>query len=305
MNAPMLHPPLALVSSFSDLFIAACELDVIAFKPGNVSQESPGHGMTAEDFMISAKAAAPHVANANLCVGERIYRAIEATYQAVGCNTNLGIVLLAVPLIHAAENRSPSESLAWHLRHTLLMLTREDAQWVYQAIRLAAPGGLGESRRHDVNEEPTVTLRGAMQEAAERDRIAYQYAHAYADIFGTGLVSLHQGRKCWGCEDAAVTTTYLGFLTDFPDSHIWRKYGRHTADQVQKMALDCMDNLRQCADWPSAKTYLKGLDQALKTADLNPGTSADLTVATWLADRLSHGKGISTFNQNKSSTQFV
>lgn len=301
MNAPMLHPPL--VSSFHDLFIAACELDVIAFKPGNVSQESPGHGMTAEDFLVSAKAAAPHVANSSLCVGERIYRAIEATRQSVGCNTNLGIVLLAVPLIHAAENCSSDESFAWRLRHTLLMLTQEDAQWVYQAIRLAAPGGLGESQRHDVNHEPTVTLRRAMQEAAKRDRIAYQYAHDYADILGKGLASLHQGRKYWGSDDIAVTTTYLGFLADFPDSHIGRKYGRHTADHVQKMALDCIANLHQCTDWPSAKTYLKSLDQALKSADLNPGTSADLTVATWLADRLMHEEGACIFIQNKGSTQ--
>lgn len=290
MNAPMLHAPV--VAPFADLFVAACELDVVAFKPGNVSHESPGHGMTAEHFLISAKAAAPYVADSRLCVGERIYRAIEATRQAVDCNTNLGIVLLAVPLIHAVENRSFSttRSLAWHVHHTLRMLTREDTQWVYQAIRLAAPGGLGKSQRHDVKDEPTVTLRGAMQEAAERDRIAYQYAHAYADVFGRGLISLKQGREHWGSEDAAITTTYLGFLTDFPDSHIWRKYGLHAAADVQKMARDCVENMRQCADWACAKTCLEAFDRLLKTADFNPGTSADLTVATWLADRLSHGK---------------
>lgn len=303
MNAPMLQPPV--VSTFADLFVSACELDVVAFKPGNVSHESPGHGMTAEDFLISAKAAAPYVADSSLCVGERIFRAIEATRQAVDCNTNLGIVLLAVPLIHAAENRSSTGSLAWHLHHSLLMLTREDAHWVYQAIRLAAPGGLGKSQRHDVNDKPTVTLRGAMQEAAERDRIAYQYAHAYADVFGRGLISLYQGRAHWGSEDAAITTTYLGFLTDFPDSHIWRKYGLHAAEDVQKMARDCVENMRRCAAWSCAKTCLEALDQVLKAADFNPGTSADLTVATWLADRLSHENGISTFNQMKRSDQSV
>ena len=284
MNAPMSNRLLA--SQFSGSFIAACDLDVLAFKPGNVSVESPGHGMTAEDFMVSARAAAPHATDSSLCLGERIYRAIESTRDAVGCNTNLGIVLLAVPLIHAAENPSSGKSLVWRLRHTLLMLTREDASWVYRAIRLAAPGGLGESRHHDVKEEPTITLFDAMREAAERDRIAYQYVNSYADIFATGLTSLHRGRACWGSEEAAIATSYLEFLASFPDSHIWRKHGLKAAKHVQKMARDCVALLHGCKDWQSAKTHLKGLDQALKFEDFNPGTSADLSVATWLADRL-------------------
>ncbi len=301
MNAPMLHPPV--VSQLSDLFVAACEMDVNAFKPGNVSRESPGHGMTAEDFIVSAAAAAPHITNADLSVGERVYRAVEATSLTVGCNTNLGIVLLATPLIHAAERRRPGENLAWHLRHILLTLSQEDAVWVYRAIRLASPGGLGKSRRHDVNDEPSVTLRAAMQEAAERDRIAYQYSHCYDDIFGAGLLCLRQGREHWGSETSAITTAYLGFLAGFPDSHILRKHGLGAASQVQKMALDCIARLDQCTDWPSAKTHLTGLDQTLKSADFNPGTSADLTVVTWLADRLMHEEAICISNQNKGDTQ--
>ena len=118
-----------------------------------------GHvGMTAEDFLISAKAAAPHVADPDLEIGERIYRAVEATREAVGCNTNLGIVLLAVPLIHAAQHCMPGDILAHRLQRSLAALTRDDAEWVYRAIRLAAPGGLGESPRHDVRETPVVTL---------------------------------------------------------------------------------------------------------------------------------------------------
>ncbi len=33
----------------------ACELDVNALKPGNVSMDSPGYGMTAADFFASAE----------------------------------------------------------------------------------------------------------------------------------------------------------------------------------------------------------------------------------------------------------
>lgn len=303
MNAAMMRSPVDL--QLSDLFLAACEMDVTAFKPGNVSQESPGHGMTAEDFLASAEAAAPHVTDPGLEIGERIYRAIEATRATVDCNTNLGIVLLAAPLMHAAQHRMPDDTLVQQLQHSLDALTREDAEWVYQAIRLASPGGLGESPRHDVREKPVVTLLTAMQEAEKWDRIAYQYTHCYTDILGAGLISLHQGRVHWDSESAAVTSAYLGFLSGFPDSHIGRKYGLDTAEQVQTMTFDCIAHLAECADWPCATTHLKGLDQTLKSSGFNPGTSADLTVATWLADRLLHGEGICTSNHTKGSTQFV
>lgn len=303
MNALRLPSPAVL--PLSDLFLAACELDVTAFKPGNVSRESPGHGMTAEDFLASAKAAAPHVTDPDLDVGERIYRAIEATRSAVNCNTNLGIVLLTVPLVHAAQHRMQGDTLVQQLQRSLGALTREDAEWVYQAILLAAPGGLGESPRHNVREKPTVTLLEAMQEAAQWDRIAYQYTHCYTDILGAGLTFLHQGRIHWDSESAAVTSAYLGFLSGFPDSHIWRKHDLDTAGKVQEMAFDCVASLTRCAGWSCAKTHLTSLDKTLKSSGFNPGTSADLTVATWLADRLLHEEGICTSNHTKGGTQFV
>jgi triphosphoribosyl-dephospho-CoA synthase len=303
MNAPTLRSHD--VQPLTDLFLAACEMDVAAFKPGNVSLESPGHGMTAEDFLASAEAAAPHVTDPDLGIGERIYRAIEATRSAVNCNTNLGIVLLTVPLAHAAQHRMPGDTLVQQLQHGLDALTREDAEWTYRAILLAAPGGLGESPRHDVREKPAVTLLEAMQEAAQRDRIAYQYAHRYTDILGAGLISLHQGRIHWDNERAAVTSAYLGFLSGFPDSHIWRKHGLDTAGKVQAMAFDCIASLTRCADWPCAKTHLTGLDKTLKSSGFNPGTSADLTVATWFADRLLHEEGACISNHAKEETQFA
>lgn len=284
MNARLPSPPGT--ADLAEAFRTACELDVLAFKPGNVSVESPGHGMQARDFQRSAEVAAPHVADRALSLGERIYRAIAATRQAVGCNTNLGIVLLTVPLIHAAQHRLPHESLPRRLRRDLDETTREDTEWVYRAIRLAAPGGLGSSPRHDVRAAPTVGLLSAMREAAQRDRIAGQYASGYADIFRFGVDALRQGRTRWGEETQALTSVYLAYLSDFPDSHVLRKFGAATAAQVQRMACGCVADMAPCLDWNRARRHLANLDRGLKSAGVNPGTSADLSVATWLADRL-------------------
>ena len=81
--------------------LKACRLDVVAFKPGNVSLCSPGHGMQAADFLASARIAVPWLCAEQLGVGQRMQLAMLATMAAVGCNTNLGIVLLLAPLAAA------------------------------------------------------------------------------------------------------------------------------------------------------------------------------------------------------------
>lgn len=274
------------MNACASAFLTACELDVLALKPGNVSVHSPGHGMTAEDFRVSARAAAPHVCDPELSVGERVYWAMEATWDAVGCNTNLGILLLAAPLIHAAQRRQRGESLKQRLNRTLAGLTQDDAEWVYRAIRLANPGGLGKSTHHDVAESPRVTLLAAMHEAATRDRIARQYSNGFSDVFDTGLRHLRDGRARWAGEEMAMSATYMSFLSTFPDSHVWRKYGPASAEEVLIQAAACQLNLALCHDQATARTHLEQLDGSFKAARINPGTSADLTVATYLAERL-------------------
>jgi triphosphoribosyl-dephospho-CoA synthase len=85
-------------------FLRACALDVATAKPGNVSLQSPGHGMHAAQFLASAQAAADPLLARGAPVGRRILDAVMRTRDAVGCNTNLGIVLLVAPLAAALEN---------------------------------------------------------------------------------------------------------------------------------------------------------------------------------------------------------
>lgn len=267
-------------------FLAACALDVTAFKPGNVSLDSPGHGMVAEDFLVSAATAAPHLCAPGSRVGVRVYRAIEATRTAVGQNTNLGIVLLAAPLLHAAQRRESGRPLAEALGATLDELDREDADWAFRAILLAAPAGLGDSPRHDVRSPPSASLLEAMAEAAGRDSVARQYATGYRDVLGLGLSTLARSRRAGNDDGIAAVDVYLAFLAAFPDSHVARKHGAAVAEETRRMASDCAGDIARITDRAAVRRRLEALDRALKTAGVNPGTSADLTVATLLADRL-------------------
>jgi triphosphoribosyl-dephospho-CoA synthase len=265
---------------------AACEEEIAAFKPGNVSLDASGHGMHAEQFLASAKAIAAPISAPSLGVGERILAAIEATRKVVDTNTNLGIVLLAAPLLHAAWQRKQDESWAHALEHTLDQLTLADAQLAYQAIRLAQPGGLGEVAEHDVSQPPTVNLREAMQAAAERDTIALQYASGYRLVLELGLACYKRTLAQGVSQRWATVACYLALLARVPDSLIVRKHGYRVAREVSLQAAPFMQALEDDQAPESLLPRMQAWDRELKAKKINPGTSADLTVAALLAFKL-------------------
>jgi triphosphoribosyl-dephospho-CoA synthase len=274
----------ALSERLAAAFKNACLAELEALKPGNVHVFADGHGMVVQDFVRSAEAASREIARPQLTVGERIRNSIEATWQAVGCNTNLGIVLLCAPMIHAALERKDG-SFSASLDSVLRDLTVEDTALSYEAILRALPAGLGESARHDVRETPQVTLLQAMEEAASRDRVAYQYAHRYADVNkGTQVYAEACGR--WGWAGWATTAVYLQFLASIEDTHIFRKFGSATAGQVKAEAEQHRDALLAEENPKKYQRALLEFDRSLKERGLNPGTSADLTVASLLMAEL-------------------
>ena len=285
-------PPLAAPSdAVTDAVEEACLTEIEALKPGNVHVYADGHDMTVEDFRRSARAAAGPIGRAGLTVGARILLAVEATRAATGCNTNLGIVLLCAPLAHAALAPAPDDDLRTRLRTTLADLSVADAEGAYEAIRLAAPAGLGRSDRHDVYAPATVTLRQAMAAAADRDRVARQYATAYEDVFTLGVPRILEMRERLsdGSAEAApwgASSAYLGFLSRFADSHVARKYSRARAEELRRRAAALDEAFQNCPHPAEVKRRLLDFDAALKAEKINPGTSADLTVASLLAVRL-------------------
>lgn len=267
----------------AEAFKWACLAELDAPKPGNVHVYAAGHRMTAEEFVRSAVAAAGPLSAPAARVGERIFRAVEATLAAVGANTNLGIILLCAPLAAAAE--LADEDLRAALAQVLHGLNQDDADLAFRSIVRASPAGLGRSARHDVFEPATASLLQAMIEAADRDGVARQYATNFADVFDLGLSNLD---AMWDETDPkwATLATYLGFLSAFPDSHIVRKLGIQCADEIKRKAASLHASLRTKEDAAQLLPDILSWDAALKADGINPGTSADLTVATLFAHRL-------------------
>ena len=273
---PATDPPL---SKALAAFLAACRLDVEAVKPGNVSINNAGHGMTAAQFIASADAAAHGLFNPGARVGGRILDAVRRTREVAGCNTNLGIVLLVAPMAAALEE-FPHAAVTldtWRsaTEKTLSRLNLDDAREAYLAIALANPGGLGDAAEQSVHDAPTIDLRNAMTLAAQRDSIARQYANGFADVFDSA-------RNIQAIDGASTLDLFLRFLSGWPDSHIVRKHGLPVAQSVTDEARRWQDALHR--EGPEGvRQGLLTWDAELKARGINPGTSADLTVAALFA----------------------
>jgi triphosphoribosyl-dephospho-CoA synthase len=273
-----------LATKIASAFNAACLDELDAPKPGNVHIFADGHRMTASEFLRSATAAASAISMPGARVGTRILTAVEATLAAVGANTNLGIVLLCAPLAAAADAGPPDLRTA--LARVLESLDTEDANLAFRAIVRASPAGLGRVEKSDVFEPATVTLRQAMAEAAHRDRIAYQYVSTFEDIFRRGEPLLEAALSRALQPTWATLAVYLGFLSAFPDSHVVRKHGAAAAEEVRRNSLPFYKRLQSCENLADLLPELLAWDRSLKVRGLNPGTSADLTVATLFTHRL-------------------
>ena len=114
--------------------------------------------------------------------------------------------------------------------------------------------------------------------AAERDRVARQYESGYADVFALGVPHLSAAPL----QPERLEDAYLAFLSAFPDSHVVRKFGLARAEAV-RLKADALRTALADADLEERRAHLLAFDTELKSQGLNPGTSADLTVASAFA----------------------
>jgi len=265
----------------------ACILEVSADKPGNVTRYRDFADLGFEELLLSAVAIGPALREANAApVGRTILRAIRDTQRFVATNTNLGIVLLFIPL---AKAYGPGD-LRKRLSEVLASLTVDDARMAYEAIRLARPGGMGKTEQHDIHEERgDATLTEAMWEARDRDSIAREYVTDYEITFELGYPSL---MECWEQSRNlidSIVQTYLAILANVPDTLISRKHGPAVAREVSLRAGRAMELGGVFSE--HGREAVRELDIHLRREDrpLNPGTTADLTASSIVVALLQGG----------------
>jgi triphosphoribosyl-dephospho-CoA synthase len=265
--------------------VLACLLEATARKPGNVHPAASFRDLTYADFVRSAHLIGPTFEHADdWSVGRLVLDAVARTRREVATNTNLGILLLLAPLASVPAGISIADGIG----AVLAKLTREDARLVYQAIRLANPGGLGQVEHEDVAAEPSVTLLEAMQLAADRDRIAEQYANNFATVIAGAKRLAAQGAGEASSDfvsrwEEAVIELHLWLMAEFPDTLIARKCGGELVRESAQRARVVL-----AAGWPdgpSASHRMAEFDTWLRADGnrRNPGTTADLVAGCLFA----------------------
>ena len=264
----------------------ACLMDVMAPKPGNVARGRDLPGLTYRDLVLSAHAIGPAFRrNARGRPGRLILEAVRTTRRHVATNTNLGIVLLLAPLALAAA--ATHGTFRDRLARVLRDLDLQDARDVYDAIRIAEPGGLGRVAAQDIRSEPTLPLLECMRLAAGRDAVAREYVTGFESTLTIGLPALRRQRDRHVPMPVAIAQVYLVLLAAAPDTLIARRHGAAVARVVRRGARRVL----RAGGFLSARgrALAERLDRDLRSRrpPRNPGATADLTVASvflWLLD---------------------
>ncbi|MBD3672726.1 MAG: triphosphoribosyl-dephospho-CoA synthase [Planctomycetaceae bacterium] len=254
----------------------ACLLEVCARKPGNVHRDKAFADLDHNDFIKSADVISPLFEKTiERGVGPTILKAVQQTHQKVGKNTNLGMILLLAPLTAVPLHVPVFEGIGKVLKN----LTVEDSRCVYEAIRLASPGGLGDVDEQDVQDEPTLPLVEVMELAKDRDNIALQYTNEFDDILHYGLEQLALELGFVDRWENSIIRLHLKLMAHLPDSLIARKCGRSLAEEASLRARTVLES-----DWPDYEIcwgILSEFDDWLRADGhrRNPGTTADFVVA--------------------------
>ena len=254
----------------------ACFLEATAPKPGNVHRGADFEDLTYPDLVTAAIVIGPVMEAAQRRpLGETIFEAVKTTQETVGTNASLGTILLLAPL--AAVPRE--EPMRPGIPKVLGQLNATDARQVYEAIRLAKPGGLGRVSEADIAGDPPADLLAAMRAAADRDLVARQYANNFHEVLGEAAPAISSGLESgWGI-NGAIVHAQLTLMSRFPDSLIARKCG---ADVAKRAADHAAEVLR--SGTPADESFWQAADDLdfwLRSDGhrRNPGTTADLLAA--------------------------
>jgi triphosphoribosyl-dephospho-CoA synthase len=275
-------------------------------KPGNVHRTQDFDDMFYEDFLISGVVIGDIVRRAALRgqksqktlnfseikLGELILEAVTETNKWVDTNTNLGIIMLMVPLAAAAGMKNDFHNIRTNFTKIMVDTTAEDAVNLYKAIALADAGGMGKRKNLDVTSaesqiqliENKINMFDILKISAEWDLLAKELTTSMPVTFENGFPTFKRIQTNYSTNSATVQT-FLNILSQFPDTLISRKVGLKKAEEISHKARDIL-NMGGILTL-DGKEALKKFDRELSQNNLNPGTTADITAASIMVALLS------------------
>ena len=247
--------------------------------------------MVFEDFLLSAVAVGDVFREATTLVdvnkpekanlGKYIREAVAETNKWVKTNTNLGIMMMCIPIACSASISDSFDDLQVNVKKLMDATTVDDACDLYDAINLADAGGMGDQDEFDVNSESAKdelrkngqTMYDILEFSAGWDHLASELTTGMPVCFELGYPEYYNLRKNKSLSDSCVLT-FLKILSEVPDTLISRKYGDEVANEVSDMAKNLL------LEKDDFETKLIEFDDYLFSKGYNPGTTADLTAAS-------------------------
>ena len=267
-------------------------------KPGNVHRTRNYDDMVFQDFVISGVVIGDtmeEVANqakeiddlSNAELGKYILQAVNETNRWIETNTNLGIMMMCIPIAASAAISNSFDEIQENVGHLMDATTVEDAVNLYDAINVADAGGMGDQEEFDVMSEKAKdelrannqTMYDVLKISAGWDRLANELTSKMPVCFEIGYPTFSDFWKT--CDDVDVINkasvlTFMTILSQVPDTLISRKYGNEIAEAVSRKA----EGILKFKDDDSFVEKLLEFDDYLYENKYNPGTTADLTAAS-------------------------
>lgn len=247
----------------------ACILEAGTFKPGNIHPGRKGFFEYVVSAVLLGKSIIRICESDHVHLGKFIKEAVHDRVQYVPSNTNLGIVMLLVPIAVAA--RQGRDDLQMKARELVGRTTVGDAVEFSEAVRdsnafLGEPSQGPDLRSkkaiHDIRNE-NLTLLDLFSMSSNWDTIASEWVSGFCLTF-SGAEYLISG--------GSILELYLRILIEHPDSLVQRKFGEEVAKKVSKEAGDLLKGF--------SPDSLRKWDDFLYQKDINPGTTADLMASS-------------------------
>lgn len=277
-------------------------------KPGNVHRTADLEEATFEQFMASSVAIGPvflevaergfkarkgEIKLSDIGVGKAIKSAIEDTMRwQKNENTNLGVVILLMPLTAAAgatlarEGKIDMKNLRKNLSEILKSTTYEDALNVYDAILIAEPGGLGDLAELDVKNEKSrkrireeqISLYEIMKTSSEWDGISKEWVTDMRITFEFGYPLIKRLYEKTKNMNTVTVQTFLEILSKYPDTFVQRIHGKKIAKKISEKAKTIVEGGGMLTRTGGA--LVAKFDEELRKKGINPGTTADIVASS-------------------------
>jgi triphosphoribosyl-dephospho-CoA synthase len=245
----------------------ACIIEAGTFKPGNVYPGRKGY----INFLVSAfvlRRTIERMLPQKIGVGTFIKEAVLDRKRMVPENTNLGIILLHVPLAVAASRGGDLED---NLDELVSSTTGDDAKECAEALMLSGAflgtPETGPDLRHEKGAKDIgvngMTLLDLFLLSSQWDTIASEWVNKFSITFSGAEILMSGG---------SVLQLYMDILSRYPDSLIRRRFGEEMAVKISGEAQNILRDF--------SLDNMKKWDEHLHKNGINPGTTADLVASS-------------------------